>query len=809
MVSEGSIFSGHNPIESSEAVSVPLFIIQVVVIMLIGRILDIPFSRIKLPLVISEILGGIILGPSALGRIPGFQETLFPDKSIPTLSLVANTGLLFFLFVIGLELDPNALKNSAKRSVLIAAFAMVVPFTVGAPIAYGLFSVLNTEKTSFGIFLLFIGVAFGITAFPVLARILSDFDLISTPVGISTISAAAVVDVIGWCLLALVVSIVKSAQPIGTLYLFLVVIGFILFMFFLVRPLYTKFLRRFNAFETGPSEFVLFVTFAIVLLSGFFTDAIGIHAIFGGFIAGLITPRTGGFALHVREKMEYFIGVVFLPVYFALSGLKTDVSTLNDGATWGFFFLVFFGVSAGKIFGTASAARLCKFPWRDSLAVGIIMNCRGLMDLIVLNIGLDNQVIDNRIFTLMVLMALMTTVTTSLLIQKVYPFDYHSNLPIPLSRRSTRGSQHSLETKHIPTQDTYNVALFFEHITNIPAVMNLIQALHLPSLADPSKDELPVALFPLRMIHQTDFASAVITHFNPDEIAQADPTLNVLKTFGRFCHFKVKTSIKQTPKSHFGYHSMIYNNEILADLAIVVWETDLVDDDFSSENSAPSEETKISDDFVSYINYTISNTTNDLAIFLNNDFNINLTPSDQNFLDTPEIHHPRIFVFFFGLPDDFSAIKIAKRLAKSYIFTVHIVTLFEDASDDKFNTLTTGMTGTSTLSLTNYQSTLDFERKHFPVVNIKDFDAPKSLKAVKSQFTDIRKSDLVVVGRNREADSIFDELRQYSTVSDKFNNRRKDCLGFIAETILASDASPNLLVVKAPNHYSSDPMPIP
>jgi len=438
-----SIFDGGNPIALPYG-WLALFLLQLILVMVFCRLLAIPLKWLKQPRVISEVLVGILLGPSAFGYIPNFTATVFPPASLPLLAIVANLGLIFFLFLVGMELDPSVLRQHAKKAVFTSIGGIVVPFGLGAAVSWLLYNTYMLEPQvtptgvvkpapSFGAFLAFVGVAMSITAFPVLARIMTERNLLQTPVGTATIAAAAVDDVVAWTLLAIVVSVLNATSMLTALYIFLVSVAWALMCIFAIRPLLRKMVLYTESSEAvnSPlsrvipvSELSIFVMFVFLFISSFITEIIGIHAIFGAFLAGLVTPHDHGFAHKLTEKIEDLVTLVFIPLYFTASGLRTQIGLLNDWQSWGFVVLVTVVACAGKIIGCTSASRLSGMPWRESWAVGILMNTKGLVEIIVLNIGLDAGVINTKIFTIMVLMAIITTLLTSPLIAWVYPPKY-------------------------------------------------------------------------------------------------------------------------------------------------------------------------------------------------------------------------------------------------------------------------------------------------------------------------------------------------------------------------------------------------
>lgn len=406
----------HNPLT--------LFVAQVMVIIALARLVGLLARRIGQPLVIAEVSAGILLGPSLLGWLsPTAMHTLFPDESLPLLNVLSQVGLIFFMFLIGLELDPKLLRGRGHSSVAISHTSIVLPFALGAILALYLYPRLADSQTvRFSSFTLFMGAAMSITAFPVLARILSERQLLKTPVGAVAIACAAVDDVTAWCILAFVVSIVRSQGMADAVQTTILALLYIVLMAYAVRPFLARLGARAGDRET-LSQNVVAVTFLLLLLSGWTTEHIGIHALFGAFMMGAIMPREGGFSRALAEKLEDFVVVFLLPLFFAYSGLRTQINLLNSPETWLQCGLIILVACAGKFGGSAAAARLTGMPWSESCAIGVLMNTRGLMELIVLNIGLDLGVISPTLFTMMVLMALVTTFITTPLLHWIYPLD--------------------------------------------------------------------------------------------------------------------------------------------------------------------------------------------------------------------------------------------------------------------------------------------------------------------------------------------------------------------------------------------------
>ncbi|KAI8841625.1 Sodium/hydrogen exchanger family-domain-containing protein [Chytriomyces cf. hyalinus JEL632] len=428
----GTILAGDNPLSISP---ISLLLAQTVVVIVISRLLTIPLRWMNQPAVMAEILGGIVLGASALSRIPAFKDNLFPPSSLGNLKIVANMGLIFYLFLVGLELDPLSMVKTFRKSAIISIAGIVFPFAIGAGASRVIYDIYGDPNVPFLSFTLFTGVAMSITAFPVLARILTERQLLNTPVGASAISAAAVDDFIAWTLLVLVVALIKntgnSTEGIGkyfaAVYVFLFIIGYTLILWFIVRPLLVRLVKLAQDRE-HLNQVLLFIVFLLVLFSAWVTEVVGVHAIFGAFLCGVIMPHDHGFAHKLSSQIEDLVTVVFLPLYFASSGLATNVFLLDDGRAWGFTFLVIFVACAGKLIGCTLSARFCALNWRESLAVGILMNTKGLVEIVVLNIGLNAGVITPKLFAMFVLMAIFTTFMTSPLIAIVYPPKYYTSL---------------------------------------------------------------------------------------------------------------------------------------------------------------------------------------------------------------------------------------------------------------------------------------------------------------------------------------------------------------------------------------------
>jgi Kef-type K+ transport system membrane component KefB len=388
-------------------------LLQIAVIVVAARVLAFLISKIGQPPVIGEIIAGIILGPSLLGLFwPGITNFLFQPESLPNLQFLSQLGLILFMFIVGLELDVDALKHQAHTAVLVSNTSIIFPFFCGVTLAYFLYESLAPARISFLAFGLFMGIAMSITAFPVLARIIHDRGLARSPVGALALTSAAAGDVTAWCILAAVIAIVQAGTAISALFTVLLAGIYVAAMLALVRPLLQQLEVRIAAAGNLSRAFTV-IAFAVLFLSAFATEVIGIHALFGAFLAGVVMPAHVGFRRTLASKIEDVSLVILLPLFFAFTGLKTQVGLLNDAYSWLVCGLIIVVAVVGKVGGSLVAAKFTGQSWSDSVTIGALMNTRGLMELIVLDIGYELGVLSPTVFTMLVLMALVTTFMTS------------------------------------------------------------------------------------------------------------------------------------------------------------------------------------------------------------------------------------------------------------------------------------------------------------------------------------------------------------------------------------------------------------
>ncbi|OUL21181.1 sodium:proton antiporter [Nostoc sp. T09] len=401
--------------------TVILVLFEVLIVIGLSRLVGLAFKSVKQPLVIGEIVAGIMLGPSLFGLIaPSAAATVFPPEAVPFLNVLSQVGLIFFMFLIGLELNPKYLSGQLETAVLTSHVSILVPFSLGTLLAVLLYPLVSNASVSFTAFALFLGAAMSITAFPVLARIITENNLQGTRLGTLALTCAAVDDVTAWCLLAVAIAVAREgsiASAFPTIIASLLYIGFMV----TVGRWFLKRLASHYQRTRRLSQLVVASIYMGVVASALITELIGIHLIFGAFLLGAAMPKNADLVRELAEKTEDFVLVFLLPVFFAFSGLRTQVGLLNRPELWLLCALVLAVAIAGKYIGTYVAARVSGINKREASALGWLMNTRGLTELIVLNIGLDLGVISPVLFTMLVIMALVTTFMTSPLLEWTYP----------------------------------------------------------------------------------------------------------------------------------------------------------------------------------------------------------------------------------------------------------------------------------------------------------------------------------------------------------------------------------------------------
>jgi Kef-type K+ transport system membrane component KefB len=392
-------------------------ILQLFVVIAVSYVVGWIFTHFGQPAVVGEMMAGVLLGPSVFGLLaPGAFQFVFAASSLGALRLFSQIGVCLFMFTVGMEMDVAELRRKAHVAVVVSHASIIAPYFLGVLLALFLYGRLAQSGASFTGFALFMGISMSITAFPVLARILQDRGIFKTSLGSIATACAAVGDVTAWAVLAFVVAIARATSVGTAAFSFGLVLVFVALMLLVIKPKLPKWLGQPALERPDPSKAVLAVVFGVVLASALSTQLIGIHALFGAFLAGIVMPTTGGFRDKLVVRVENVSGVLLLPVFFAFTGLRTQIGLLNSAQDWLICLLIIAVATAGKLGGSALAARLTGMKWRESLQLGALMNTRGLMELIALNIGYDMGILSQRIFTMLVIMALVTTVMTAPLV---------------------------------------------------------------------------------------------------------------------------------------------------------------------------------------------------------------------------------------------------------------------------------------------------------------------------------------------------------------------------------------------------------
>lgn len=407
-----------------------VLLMQITAILIAGKLVGFLFRKMKQPAVIGEMAAGILLGASFLGYyFPAASQFLFPPQSLGTLGLLSQVGLTLFMFIVGLELDLGMLKGKTNTAVVISHASIVAPFTLGVGLAYFTYKAYAPDGIQFLSYALFVGISMSITAFPVLARIIQERNLSKTTLGTIAITCAAADDVTAWCILAVVIAVVKAGSIWSALYTLLFAIAYVLLMLKVVKPQLQRFHSKENTPE--PPAKVLGIYLVVLTASAWITDMIGIHALFGAFMAGIVMPADSRFRHYFIEKIESVALFLLLPLFFVSTGLKTRISLLNTAELWLLCGMVI-AVAVIAKFGVSSlTARYTGQSWKDSLKIGALMNTRGLTELIVLNIGYDLGVITPQVFTILVIMALTTTLMTGPTLDLIDRFFKKETTPLP------------------------------------------------------------------------------------------------------------------------------------------------------------------------------------------------------------------------------------------------------------------------------------------------------------------------------------------------------------------------------------------
>jgi Kef-type K+ transport system membrane component KefB len=397
-------------------------VLQITVILAVCRLMGSLFRKFHQPRVVGEMFAGILLGPSLLGWVaPQFSAYLFPPSSLGFLNALSQVGVVIFMFLVGLGINPKELKHQSHAAVLVSHVSITAPFVLASLLALYLYPRLSDDSVSFTNFGLFMGAAMSITAFPVLARILDERNMMQTRLGTVAIACAAVDDVTGWCILAYIVVLIRAARQATSIWVTLGgILLFAVIMIYGVRFLLRGLERTFHKYGEISENRMAFLLL-LALASALCTERLGIHLLFGSFLMGAIMPKEPKFVRYILDRFETITITLLLPLFFAFTGLRTNVGLLKGPAMWFYCGLIILVATGGKLGGSTVAGWLSGMSLREAAGLGTLMNTRGLMELVILNIGLDIKVISPALFSMMVLMALFTTFMTTPVLELVCP----------------------------------------------------------------------------------------------------------------------------------------------------------------------------------------------------------------------------------------------------------------------------------------------------------------------------------------------------------------------------------------------------
>lgn len=560
MVSTSSvagIVSGRNPLEYVLSSPYTLFLFQAVFILFLCQILHWPLKKLQQPKVIAEVVAGILLGPTVLGRIPNFTENCFPQALIPGMTLIANVGIILFLFIVGLEVDLHYIKRNLKVAVSVGLINMAIPFGLGCAISVGLYNEYRDDEgmapIKFTTYMVFVAVALCITAFPVLARILVELNLIGDRVGTIVLAAGIMNDLTGWILLALVVTLSNADNGINTLYILLLTFAWFIFLAFPVRLALRWYLKKFtNELVTGdPSQLLMVIIIAMVFTSAFYTDIIGVHPIFGAFMVGILVPRDNGYVIRITEKLEDTVHIVMIPIYFALAGLNVNLGDLNRGIDWAYVVGIIVLAMVGKVAGGLFAAKLNGLFWRESLTVGVLMSCKGIVEIVVLNVGLNADIISRRVYSMFIVMTLVTTFLTTPLTLWCYPVSYRELVSRHRgtlkkdddSETGLLGSVSELSVSNLSRFKITDILLLLRKIDTLPHVLALLKDLTHDDF-DYGVKAVHLRPFSSRTSHLLEASSAAPEGpESPTDLTQSQSILSIVKAFSSMLpvHFSSKS----------------------------------------------------------------------------------------------------------------------------------------------------------------------------------------------------------------------------------------------------------------------------
>ncbi|EPS59894.1 hypothetical protein M569_14908, partial [Genlisea aurea] len=649
MIATNGIWVGENPLDYS----LPLFILQLILVVLTTRFFVFLFKPLKQPRVISEILGGIILGPSVLGRSKKFADTIFPLRSLMILETMANVGLLYFLFLVGVEMDIGVIRRTGKRAFTIALSGMILPFVIGSSFAFLIHS--DSEIVPLGTFILFLGVALSVTAFPVLARILAELKLLNTEIGRIAMSSALINDMCAWILLAVAIALAENeSMSLASVWVILSSAAFVVLCIYVIKPLIAWMVTT-TTHDGGESsssitDLHICIILTGVMISGFITDAIGTHSVFGAFIFGLIIPD-GSLGVALIEKLEDFVSGILLPLFFAISGLKTDISAIGGVWTWLALVLLMILSCAGKIVGTLLISTYYKMLLPEGLALGLLMNTKGLVEMIVLNVGRDQRVLDDKAFAIMVVVAVVMTSVISPVVMTIYN---------PAKKKSLSTYKRRTILQAETEEEELRVLVCIHHPRNVPTIISLLEA------SNPT-NRSPISVYALHMVELTGRDSAVIIvhsrHHNAafnnrnrmQVQAQSDTIISAFESFANrvpFVSVQPLTAVSPYSTVHEDV-SNVAEEQRAAFVIIPFHKQQTVDGGMEELNPA-----------YRLINRNVLDTAPcSVGILVDRGLNLNLSLSRSGGI--PARNSYRVMVLFFGGADDREALSYAWRMSES------------------------------------------------------------------------------------------------------------------------------------------------
>ncbi|KAI8530084.1 hypothetical protein RHMOL_Rhmol11G0027800 [Rhododendron molle] len=632
MITTNGIWQGDNPLNYS----LPLFILQLTLVVVTTRMLVFILKPLRQPRVIAEIIGGVILGPSVLGQSKAFANTIFPLRSVMVLETMANVGLLYFLFLVGVEMDLAVIRRIGKKALAMAVAGMILPFIIGVSFSFILHP--KHQGGSQGTFILFLGVALSVTAFPVLARILAELKLLSSELGRIAMSSALINDVCAWILLAFAIALAENdTTTLASLWVILSSIAFVIFCIFIIRPLVSWMIKRTPEGE-AISEFYICLILTGVMIAGFVTDAIGTHSVFGAFVFGLVIPN-GPLGVTLIEKLEDFVSGLLLPLFFAMSGLKTNILAITGAMTWISLIIVIVLACAGKVAGTLLVALYYQMPFYEGVTLGLLLNTKGLVEMIVLNVGKDQKVLDDKSFAIMVIVAVVMTAIITPIVTTIYK---PARRFVPYNRRSIQRSKPDAELR---------VLVCIHTPRNVPTIINLLEASH------PTKKS-PISIYILHLVELTGRASAMLIVHSTRKSgrpalnrtqAQSDHIINAFENFEQHVacvSVQPLTAISPYSTMHEDICSVAEDKRV-AFIIIPFHKQQTVDGGMEATNPA----------FRTINQNALANAPCSVGILVDRGLN------GSTRLATNQVSH-HVGVLFFGGPDDREALSYAWRMSQ-------------------------------------------------------------------------------------------------------------------------------------------------